>query len=78
MAVVIVTGGAGYVGSHACKALAEAGHTPVCLDNLNTGWRDLVVAAIMASLFLHSATKIIRQAIGELRQPAALPASEIL
>lgn len=41
MAVVLVTGGAGYVGSHACKALARAGHTPVCLDNLRTGWRDL-------------------------------------
>lgn len=36
-----------------------------------TGWPDLVVAAIMASLFLHSATKIIRQAIGELRQAAS-------
>jgi len=42
----------------------------------DTGWPDLVVAAIMASLFLHSATKIIRQAIGELRQPAVLPAGE--
>ncbi len=41
MAVVLVTGGAGYVGSHACKALARAGHTPVCVDNLRTGWRDL-------------------------------------
>ncbi len=41
MATVIVTGGAGYVGSHACKALARAGHTPVCLDSLRTGWRDL-------------------------------------
>lgn len=42
MATVLVTGGAGYVGSHACKALALAGHTPVCLDSLRTGWRDLV------------------------------------
>ncbi len=41
MVVVLVAGGAGYVGSHACKALARAGHTPVCLDNLRTGWRDL-------------------------------------
>ena len=36
---VIVTGGAGYIGSHACKALAEAGFTPVCYDNLATGNR---------------------------------------
>lgn len=42
MAVVLVTGGAGYVGAHACKALAQAGHTPVCFDNLSTGWRALV------------------------------------
>lgn len=41
MAVVLVTGGAGYVGSHACKALAQAGHMPICIDNLRTGWRDL-------------------------------------
>jgi UDP-arabinose 4-epimerase len=36
---VIVTGGAGYIGSHACKALAQAGFTPVALDNLSTGNR---------------------------------------
>lgn len=40
MAVVLVTGGAGYIGSHACKGLAEAGHVPVCFDNFTTGWRD--------------------------------------
>jgi len=42
MAVVLVTGGAGYVGSHACKALAAAGYRPVVYDNLGTGHRDLV------------------------------------
>jgi UDP-arabinose 4-epimerase len=36
---VLVTGGAGYIGSHTCKALAEAGHTPVVFDNLRTGHR---------------------------------------
>lgn len=39
---VLVTGGAGYVGSHACKALARAGFVPVTFDNLSTGWRDAV------------------------------------
>lgn len=34
---VLVTGGAGYIGSHACKALAAAGHFPVTLDNLIYG-----------------------------------------
>jgi UDP-glucose-4-epimerase GalE len=34
---ILVTGGAGYVGSHACKALARAGFAPVTYDNLSTG-----------------------------------------
>jgi UDP-arabinose 4-epimerase len=34
---VLVTGGAGYVGSHACKALAQAGYLPVTYDNLSNG-----------------------------------------
>lgn len=39
---ILVTGGAGYIGSHACKALAQAGYVPVTYDNLNTGWQDAV------------------------------------
>lgn len=39
---VLVTGGAGYIGSHACKALAAAGYVPVTFDNLCTGWREAV------------------------------------
>jgi UDP-arabinose 4-epimerase len=42
MAKVLVTGGAGYIGSHACKALAQAGHLPVVFDNLSFGHRDAV------------------------------------
>ena len=42
MACVLVTGGAGYIGSHACKALRASGYTPVTYDNLITGWRDSV------------------------------------
>lgn len=34
---VLVAGGAGYIGSHTCKALAEAGHLPIVYDNLHTG-----------------------------------------
>src|SRR5688572_25433149 len=36
---VLVTGGAGYIGSHACKALAQAGYLPVSYDNLVHGHR---------------------------------------
>ena len=42
MSNVLVTGGAGYIGSHACKALAQAGFTPITFDNLVTGWQDAV------------------------------------
>ncbi|WP_299350238.1 UDP-glucose 4-epimerase GalE [uncultured Shimia sp.] len=42
MSNVLVTGGAGYIGSHACKALKAAGFTPVTYDNLSTGWQDAV------------------------------------
>jgi UDP-glucose-4-epimerase GalE len=36
---VLVTGGAGYIGSHTAKALARAGHEPLVLDNLSSGHR---------------------------------------
>jgi UDP-arabinose 4-epimerase len=36
---VLVTGGAGYIGSHTCKALARAGYRPVAYDNLEYGHR---------------------------------------
>jgi UDP-arabinose 4-epimerase len=39
---VLVTGGAGYIGSHACKALARAGYLPVAYDNLLNGHREAV------------------------------------
>lgn len=40
--IVLVAGGAGYIGSHVCKALAEAGYEPVVYDNFSTGYRDFV------------------------------------
>lgn len=50
---VLVTGGAGYIGSHTCKALAAAGFRPIALDNLSLGhvwavkWGQLVVADLI-------------------------------
>src|SRR3954449_5879851 len=40
--VVLVTGGAGYIGSHCCNALSEAGFLPVSYDNLSTGHPEFV------------------------------------
>ena len=39
---VLVTGGAGYIGSHACKELARQGHDVIVFDNLSTGHHELV------------------------------------
>lgn len=42
MTTILVTGGAGYVGSHCCKAFAEAGWRVATFDNLSRGWREAV------------------------------------
>lgn len=42
MTNILVTGGAGYIGSHACKLLRAAGFTPVTFDNFSTGWKQAV------------------------------------
>jgi UDP-arabinose 4-epimerase len=39
---IMVTGGAGYIGSHACKALASAGYRPIAYDSLVRGHREAV------------------------------------
>jgi UDP-arabinose 4-epimerase len=49
---ILITGGAGYIGSHTCKALSKGGFTPVTYDNLSTGhkwavkWGPLVIGDI--------------------------------
>jgi len=42
---VLVTGGAGYIGSHAAKVLRQAGHRVVIYDNLSAGHREAVLGA---------------------------------
>lgn len=42
MSNILVTGGAGYIGSHTCKELHKNGFTPVVLDNLSTGHAEFV------------------------------------
>lgn len=42
MKTILMIGGAGYVGSHCCKAFARAGWTVVTFDNYSRGWRDFV------------------------------------
>lgn len=68
---ILVTGGAGFIGSHTCKALARAGFLPVAFDNLSTGHRDAVrygpfvpgdvrdATAVERALRLHDAEAVI-------------------
>ena len=55
---ILVTGGAGYIGSHTCKVLAEAGYIPIAYDNLSTGnrwsvkWGPLVEADLADGVLL--------------------------
>ncbi len=60
---VLVTGGAGFIGSHAAKALARAGFEPVVFDNLSTGhrwavrWGPLVVGDLTSPARVEAALK---------------------
>jgi UDP-glucose-4-epimerase GalE len=52
---ILVTGGAGYIGSHACRALAAAGYRPVVFDNLSTGHRRFVTGPLITGDLLDRA-----------------------
>ena len=67
---MIVTGGAGYVGSHACKALRNAGYTPVTVDNLSTGWFEAVKFGPFEEVDLLDQTKLDQ--VFKLYQPHAV------
>jgi UDP-glucose 4-epimerase len=45
---VLVTGGAGYIGAHCCRALDDAGYHAVVYDNFSTGHRDFVTGALIS------------------------------
>lgn len=44
---ILVSGGAGYIGSHTVRALAQAGYFPVVLDNLMTGHKEAIHSDIL-------------------------------
>jgi UDP-glucuronate decarboxylase len=51
MKKVLVTGGAGFLGSHLCEALLQAGHDVLCVDNLFTGSKQNIAHLIGQPFF---------------------------
>lgn len=54
--IILVTGGAGYIGSHACRALEAAGYQPLVYDNLSTGHRSFVAGPLVVGDLLDKDT----------------------
>jgi UDP-glucose 4-epimerase len=54
-AAILVTGGAGYIGAHACRALDAAGYQPIAYDNLSTGHRNFVRGPLVIGNLLDKA-----------------------
>ena len=61
---VLVTGGAGYIGSHTMKALRQAGYRAVAYDNLSAGHREALLGAPLIQGDITD-TNAVRQAIHE-------------
>jgi UDP-glucose 4-epimerase len=52
---ILVTGGAGYIGSHCCRALVAASYHPVVFDNFSTGHRNFVTGSLVVGDLLDEA-----------------------
>jgi UDP-glucose-4-epimerase GalE len=60
MARVLVTGGAGYIGSHAVRALADAGHSVAVLDNLSAGHAGAVPSGVpLVECDMHDTPQVV-------------------
>lgn len=81
---VLVTGGAGYIGSHAVLALQDAGYRPVVIDNLSTGFRfavpesvplyegDIADEALLARIFSEEGIAAIMHFAGSIIVPESV------
>jgi len=75
---ILVTGGAGYIGAHCCKALSDAGFLPICYDNLSSGhadfakWGPLVIgdvrdrASVTQTMVEHKISAVLHLAASSL------------
>lgn len=76
---ILVTGGAGFLGSHLCERLMEAGHDVICLDNFHTGSRQNIMHLLnnhRFELLRHDVTVPLCAEIDEIYN-LACPASPI-
>ena len=81
---VLVTGGAGYIGSHAVLALKDAGWPVAVIDNLTTGFRfalpddvpfyqgDIADAALLARIFAEQGTRAVMHFAGSIIVPESV------
>lgn len=70
MKTILVTGGAGYVGSHACKILAQSGYKPITFDNLSTGFKSSVKWGPLIEGDLHQTELLVKTF--EIYEPSAV------
>ncbi len=59
-AAILVTGGAGYIGSHVCERLSQEGYQPVVVDNLSRGHGDFVQFGPLAKYSILETPRLIR------------------
>ncbi len=60
MAKILVTGGAGYIGSHTRYFLQKQGHSVLVVDNLSRGYRDAVPENLLRVIDIHETDKLAR------------------
>ena len=68
---ILLTGGAGYIGSHVVKALGEAGHELLTYDNLSTGHRQAVLYGDLLEGDLADRARLAK-AVGDFRPDAVV------
>src|ERR1044071_8447742 len=69
---VLITGGAGYIGSHMVHALADAGESVAVLDNLSTGFRSALPASVPLFVGDVGDQDLVAQIIGDYKIKAII------
>ena len=62
MARVLITGGAGFIGSHLCESFLKQGHEVICIDNYSTGAQENISSLVSTPRFRfldHNVTRFI-------------------